>query len=166
MVDAIAALGIFASVTTHRGRVTLEEIKRYSMAAPCALVVVSGGRGDTDTQVVASSRRLTVFIVVKNGTVQSDAAALSLVDELIKLIHNNRWGIDDAELPVSINDDNLYSAQLDAVGVALWAISWEQNLQLTDEVEPTMANFVTFVGDWKDGDKVVMQSIATMEQDP
>jgi hypothetical protein len=58
-----------------------------------------------------------------------------------------RWNDEHAHLPENVADENLFSA--DALGICLWAITWDQGYDIIDVDPATIADdFDHCYGDW------------------
>lgn len=170
MVSAIqTAIPTLNSCEAHGGRFGLQDLKHYAKRAPAIVVTNLGGtntRREGGTKV--SDRQWAAFVITK-GTSQErrDAQALVLVQELLKLLpdQSGRWGDDNAHIPENIDDDNLFSVELDKQGIALWAVTWTQGY----DIEPSTSgldDFVTLYGTWdmaEQDDQTDMESITTLE---
>lgn len=127
--EAVPAL---RASTPHGGRFNLQELRRYAVSAPCILVACLGAPKITEegSQLVAKLR-WAAFVLARDTKGQSRGAeALLLVEALLGVIRGNRWELEHAHRPESLRAENLYSGKLDTHGVALWAITWEQSLDL------------------------------------
>jgi len=77
-----------------------------------------------------------LFVITRDAPgLPRDMAALNITEELIRMISLNQWGVTRQAgfgvlLPTRLQADNIYSAQIDRQGVAMWAISWRQTLIL------------------------------------
>lgn len=137
MRDSIVAalapeMGSATKVEAHGGRFTLQELKRRAqgrVSVPVAcLGVISAEPGAAGTNVTAAWG---AYVVCGDRTgISRDTGALSIVTALLPLIAGNEWGREDVDAPQRIRADNLYSSQLDKSGVALWAVTWRQEIIL------------------------------------
>ena len=62
-------------------------------------------------------------------------------------VAGNRWGLEWAHIPEEIRCDNLYEAELDKTGVAIWAVTWQQRIEVTRE--QTLESFNTLSAAWQ-----------------
>lgn len=135
------------TVEPHGGRFDAGEIKRVSARAPAAFVSIlntrQAGRSDSDVVTIG------LFVSAKDlpGN-HRGAQAGALVSALLALVKNNRWGLDDAEgIPQGVNSRNLYGTNVDRQGIALWAITWQQQFEIGDEPDLEELNsFITYHG--------------------
>ncbi len=72
------------------------------------------------------------FVVTRDTrTAKRDLGAVALVDTLARLVPGNRWGLEASRsVPENVRGDNLFSATVDKAGVAMWAVSWQQSMEL------------------------------------
>ena len=136
---------------SHGGRFDLNELRRVSSKAPAVYVATLGFSNLKESSgayeaIVAWG----AFVVAKDQPkVKRDQVALAIVDMLSLIIPGNNWGL-DAVLgsPERIQADNLFSALIDKAGVAMWAITWRQHMQLgqsmTEAELATLDIFKTF----------------------
>ena len=121
-------------VASHPGRFTEAELERLILkarAVPVGIEQVTDlqtqGPGGIRAQLVVSA-----YIVCGDSpAAPRHLAALGLVDSLLAGIPYQRWGTPwlTAALPASLRADNLYSGEINAKGLALWALSWQQGIQ-------------------------------------
>jgi len=135
-------------VASHGGRFSLKDIQRIAAQTPAVRVGCLGVRG-----VETSGGRVTVtavfgafVITTDKGQSKRDAAGLLLTGQVLACIPGNDFGIEQAEHPVetSIKADNLYSGQLEGKGIALWACTWQQQLEIEALDFDSLADFVTY----------------------
>lgn len=145
-----AALPAGTSVEAHRGRFdSAAEIQRFATKAPAVLVacvrsqVLNPGSG---LLVVRASWAL--FVITRDRPqLPRDTGALALTEALLLTVGGNSWGRSDVGEPTDLEATNLYAGTVDNLGVALWAVTFEQ--LITDPVLDAatltaMAGFVTF----------------------
>jgi hypothetical protein len=117
----------------HGGRFDAAELKRVSTKAPAVFVAYLGFRdlvyanGEYQANVAWGA-----FVVGKDKhPVHRDLVAAALVDRLAMIVPENMWGTDDClGSPQSVRGDNLFSSGVDKLGVAMWAVSWQQSMVL------------------------------------
>jgi hypothetical protein len=118
---------------SHGGRFDLQELRRVSSKAP-AIYVAS--LGFSNLKESSGSYEATVawgaFIVAKDQRgAKRDQVALAIVDMLSLIVPDNSWSLDETlGAPERVQADNLFSALIDKAGVAMWAITWRQHMQL------------------------------------
>lgn len=134
-------------VGTHGGTFGGDDLKRYSTQSPYAVVVANGAR---DSDIQATTIRIVVdfvcFIIVRGSSDEKrDAASLELVTRVLRAVHTNRWGVMEASAPEEIEWRNPYSPSVDKLGITIQAVTWEQRLQITNEIpEGDLDDFETF----------------------
>lgn len=77
---------------------------------------------------------ISAFIICSDTTgTDRHRSAINLAEILLKVLPHNRWQSEHltAVLPGSIQADNLYSADIERKGVAIWAIAWQQSVKNT-----------------------------------
>jgi len=153
-----AGLPSLRAVEAFGGRVDSRELQRMLAAAPAAHVAVLGVNPATQLRggAVALSVDTAVFLTTASrpGTPR-DAAALTLLDALLRLIPESDWGLDsDVQPPTGIRAQNLYGAEIDKKGLALWAVTWRQQIFVGGTDEALLDAFVTFHADYDMGDTV------------
>ena len=114
------------------------EIRRHVTQAP-AVIVTCLGAGDYARQaqgVWTLEAQLAAYILCRDTppTLTREVQALGLVTAVLKAVARATWS-DPAAFGVvpgdSLDATNLYSGDLDSVGVALWAVTWRQTVLLT-----------------------------------
>lgn len=127
------ALPALPSIEAHAGRFTPEEVKRAGAQTPALRVVVvdvpqieASNVGTADVDVLMG-----VYVVTRDTPASPrDKAALATVTALTTIVPENRWGLDYAERPEGMRADNLYSGDVDKLGLALWAMTWLQTIRV------------------------------------
>lgn len=121
----------FRKVEAADGRFDVNDLKRLAVYAPSALVAVLNGDCRREAAVAVGDVKIAVFIVT-GGTsaLHRGDAAITLVEAVVGLAAANHWAYSDAKPPQTIRFENLYSGAIDKLGVALWAVRWEQRLDL------------------------------------
>lgn len=149
IVDTIrTALGAGVKhVAAHSGRFSSSELGRVSAKAPAVFIAALAqsninSRNGSDTATVSWA----AFVVTRDfPNLPRDVSALAVVDALKHIIPENRWGLtDEAEgTPKNIQAQNLFSADIDTKGVAMWALSWQQDIADTSALDVNaLANFL------------------------
>lgn len=138
--------------TTHGGRFDEAQLRAWGAQAPCAIVAALGvpaieKQGGQVTITVTWG----VFIVTKDTlSLKRDEAMLVLVPNILTIVEpEQRWGFDGAWAPDDIKAENLYGAKLDAMGVALWAVTWTQKQDITIVNASDLADFLRVRGDFR-----------------
>ncbi len=73
-----------------------------------------------------------LFIMVKGKTIRSRRRGVKLIVEaLLKFLNVGTWTTDECyQQPMNVKDKNLYSTDIDEMGLALWVIRWDQLVQI------------------------------------
>ena len=145
MADLQARLGAGVKVLGHGGRFSADELQRYGAAAPCVLVAVLGlgelnPLGSTIDATVACAA---LVVTADRPNLSRDAGALAIVTTLAPILPANSFAL-DVSGAVAVRADNLYSAQVDKLGVALWAFTWRQPAVTLTALDPAaLSDFLT-----------------------
>lgn len=125
--DLQTRLGAGVKVAGHGGRFGADELQRYGAVAPAALVSILGladlqAQGSTIDATVACA---VLIVTADRPGLARDLGALAIVTTLAPALPGNDFGLDISGA-TGVRADNLYSATVDKLGVALWALSWRQ----------------------------------------
>lgn len=136
--------------SAHPGLLSVDDLRRLSLHAPSVRVAcLNVPRLERQGPVTVVHARWAVYVVVRGGSTEPrDEGALALVTKLCRLVQSNRFGVTGAHTPRGEVADNLYSAALDGIGVALWALTWEQGVDVTDFNDADLGEFKKFFGEW------------------
>lgn len=129
--EAIPAL---REVTAHDGRFDLDEVRRWAAKAPSVRVAVLGAPtfGAQGRQPYAEVR-FGAFLLcagVPTAATRRGDEALAYVDQLCALIATNDWGLSTTQAPIGMSAQNMFTAQLDKLGIAMWAFTWRQHVDI------------------------------------
>ena len=163
IVDTIKADAVLQTlnvdVRTHRGRFTLDDLKTVA-TRPMSCLVSCLAIKETDLQGGVNFCRCVwgAFIMtVDKPQVSRDEAALIILTRLMMVIPGNLWGL-DITAPEELTANNLYSGSAADKGIVIWAVTWDQkvDLPLTDEAMlAALDDFLRWHADWdlapKDG---------------
>lgn len=143
------------SVAGHGGRVTLDELRRLALpaSAPVALVAVLGGSGEREGGAGTGTCEAQVAVFVAclgDSQTLRDAEALVVAEAVFVQAIRNAWDYSDAQAPARIRVDNLFSGKIDRHGLALWAVTWRQqvNVGYTDDYATSLDDFNRLHTDW------------------
>lgn len=121
-------------VEEYSGQLSAKGTGRVSLSPPCILVTVLSAKyqsepGTGEVDVVA---RLAAYVVSNNARSRNarNQDALTLTDLVVIGTHGNRWGLDKVEPAKVERAENLVSAQFDDKGLAVWAVTWSQEIRL------------------------------------
>jgi hypothetical protein len=139
------------SVFTHGGQFDLDQVKRYSAKAP-AIIVACLRMGSIEIQGgerVADLRWVAMILERNRDNDRRGVLALAKLELLTHLIAENRWGLDFTTAPATgFNAANLFSGAVDAKGLAMWAVVWDQKIDLVGTFADSLADFKTLVTDY------------------
>ena len=129
--------GVF--VATHEGEFRIDDVRRYAQRTP-AVIVSLGGFDGNQNQIVSKSGALVscmLVIFTENRPANlKDKGSLSLVTQVYRLLTNKQfWAMDDLSAPRNIKGKNYYSTGLDKLGVSLWSIGFDTEVDLYDDSE-------------------------------
>lgn len=142
-----AALPKGVSVGTHGGRFeSAEEIKRYITKGPAVLVAcIRIPLTNPGCPRIMLPAGWAIFVITKDVPgAPRDQGAIALTEAVLLEVNNNTWGRSDVMVPTDIDARNLYSAKIDNLGVALWAVTFTQMVNDLAVDPSTLHNFVTF----------------------
>ncbi|MDH4122376.1 MAG: hypothetical protein OEV94_11805 [Deltaproteobacteria bacterium] len=168
IVAALAPLVPGGNCQAHDGRFNLDNLKTLATKTPALLAACLGiPKIEMQSQ---GDYRLTaqwaVFVLGKDlpaagGAAKTGrgAAALALAQAVLLTTAGNRWGAANTQAPTDLKAENLFSAPADqAAGLALWAVSWRQTVEVQAMTAADIAalnDFLRFYADWdlapKDG---------------
>lgn len=110
----------------HDGRFDLRELGRFIARAPSVRVACLGLKPREKGE---HALLMAAFIITtdRRGLARG-TAALTILETLAARTTGAFWGRDDIGAAERVTGANLYSADADRQGVALWALSWEHRL--------------------------------------
>lgn len=124
----------------HDGRWNIEEVKRWAVRSPALLVACTGvSRTETPGERwTDADLQLGIFVLTGDKpALPRGRAALALVDWLLLYVPRARWGVAPLGEAVGLQAANHFDADLDKLGVALWAVTWRQELRLEAAADGT-----------------------------
>jgi hypothetical protein len=139
------ALPSLKEVKAHGGRFSLEELKAASARAPSVRVACLGFSDIASTEVGVKAQTVWGAFVIAGDQAQAhrDALALTIVSALALLVPGNCWGLDaTVDQARQVRADNLFSRDLDKNGVALWAVTWRQEVDIAGSDLTELNDFV------------------------
>lgn len=143
-----AGVTAFESVATFGGEFSVADILRYAVKSPAARV---GCVGFSDGVYEAGTKAIIIqwiiVIVTRDGTVKRDAQALTLTEAVTGLVLGNNWGLQTGR-PTDVRGRNLYSGEIDKKGLAIWAVTWVQRLEVDEYDETALDDFETMYTEW------------------
>jgi len=140
-------------VKTHGGRFDEAQLRAWGAHAPCAIVAaLSVPTLEKQGGQVVADVEWGVFVVTKDTlSLKRDEAMLVLVPNVLAIVEpEQRWGnFEGAWCPENIKAMNLYGAKLDAMGVALWVVTWTQKQDINIINASDLADFLRVRGDFR-----------------
>jgi hypothetical protein len=121
-------------VEEYAGQLNANATDRVTIAPPGILIAVLSAKyvADPGTGEIDLVARLAAYVVTNSARSRNarNQDALALTDLVIVGVHGNRWGLDNVEPAKVERAENLVSAQFDKKGLAVWAVTWSQELRL------------------------------------
>ena len=121
-------------VAEHPGRFTEAELGQIVMKKRAVRVAIEAvpqvsvsGPGHIQAQLLMSA-----FVICGDSAAgPRHQVAIDLIEQIALAVPHQRWGVSYLRpvLPASLTIDNLYNGEIDAKGIALWAIAWQQGYQ-------------------------------------
>lgn len=161
--DLAEWLGTDVRVEAHGGRFDRNELSRHSRRAPAVLVAAMGIPEVADTpQPATPTLQFTAFVMTRDAPgAPRDTQALTLVESVLRRLPGSRWGLARGQRPERINAENLYSGEIDQIGIAMWAISWRQALTLRPVKDVAeLGDFAIYAAEHQVGDGPATESQA------
>ena len=127
-------------VSIHGGGFTFDELKKYAKRSPAAIVALLKIDAEYTAGATAAYCHFVVVLVTEDRPASEKRdQAIDYSDLLLRIINRsgNRWGLSTQNVgaPLDITARNLYARPLDDQGVAMWAIAWSQQIDLTEETD-------------------------------
>jgi len=149
--DAVeTGVSSFKHVAVHGGRFTSDEIRRYAVKAPAALVACLGIDNIVDTMVdLVATMRWGIYVVTRgDSSTRRDSEALTLIQALAVLVKGNDFDESALVRPENLRAENIYSGGIDNKGIALWALTWTQDQSISDFDLSELDDFDTYHAQW------------------
>lgn len=121
------------------GRIDKAAIDRIGVAAPAVLVSQFGARIGTTSAGPQHYYLVDVsaFVITKDAPgLDRDEAAATIVQALLQALPDHRWGEPGLGEMTDIAAHSLVTIELQKAGVALWAVTWRQQVAFTGSPEP------------------------------
>ena len=138
----------FNVVKSHGGIFNRAEYKRIAVKTPGCSVAIFGGPVTRNGKIGVCMARVVAFIVAK-GTSETkrDVEAMVLAESVANLAAADAWGY-EAKAPEEIGLANLYSGDIDRDTIAIWSVTWQQLVDLSDFDLSTLDDFYKAHVDW------------------
>lgn len=123
------------TVSWHGGDFNLEDLRTYGANAPAlVLALLRVGHEQQDGSTVAMAHWGLVALTVDDKALDKHTGCLVLLDATLRAVGQSIFGTGPM---VGKNDKldavNEYSRALDELGIAMWALAWQQKIELVDE---------------------------------
>jgi phage gp37-like protein len=143
-------VGDAVQVFKHGGTFDLAQINRYAAKAPAVVVSLLAMRDYSieGTERVADLRWIMMVITKSRPNEERDEKLLAILEILLHLIGDQRWGIDGVHRTTNINGANMFTAKVDAKGLALWSLTWDQKTDMEGTFQGSLDDFITLSTKW------------------
>lgn len=141
------------------GRMDIEEMRRHSKGLPAAFVACTATRDGSMQYGKFACRGLFVVIIAVRSRPEGQAVPQDRAHNIVRLLSRalkavasaKNWGnAEVTSVPAKVASTNPYSTKADENGLALWAITWEQDLELIGDPAPAELPDLTEIhADWK-----------------
>lgn len=141
-------------VYEHGGAFSLEDIKRYTQKSPAVVIGCLGIPSfEFQSTVTVANVSFGAFCIAQNNVRDNrDVAALLLMESVAVETIANRWDGSASQAPRNVSAANLYSQPLDKMGVAMWAVRWDQKVDLQRNAIATLDDFLTMYSTYDVGE--------------
>lgn len=169
--STVRAALLTVNVAEHGGPINAAEIKRWATKSPAVRVACLGiPKVQVGPSIFMDAAWAAFCVESDRPGVQGhrDVRALLLTQSVIGVVGQNaqRWGLTATGVPEAIQAANMYAADIDGMGIALWAVRWRQVVRI-DQVDVTsLDNFKTFFAEYSVGptdDTPVTEQKITLE---
>lgn len=135
--------GFKVAVSALGGRLDAEELKRILTTLPAVKVAcLDVGVAEIQGDEVACTASWGAFVLAKDEPgCPKDAAALTVVAELLRTIPGCDWSAAADSEPTGLRAENLFGSSLT---VALWAVTWRQKVSLKAVSPDQLRDFLLF----------------------
>lgn len=147
----------------HGGRFSPEELKRWAVKGPAVLVALLNIGDPWLGNGVETPVTLVIYIIAKDTPDASrDVIALNLVQGIYQQLGGQTWSNEMfVSEPEKVRAQNLFSTELDKTGIAMWAITFTQNISLglSEQTLADLNDFLRYSGQAATADGQVLQEI-------
>jgi hypothetical protein len=173
-----AALPELKTVEVSGGNITLAEKGRRSRPLPAAWVFCAGSDDGTLQGNKVRTRATFVVILAVQARVEGQPQKQERQHQIARLagralqavIKAGVWGDPEVEsAPRNVDSRNKYTTDADKNDLALWAISWEQNIALADDPPPAeLPDLLHIHAEWElqDGTTPAVDAVDDIEFTP
>lgn len=117
------------------GRFDLARLQAKGIQAPAVLISRLDGRIDAQLSGpwISFGFDMAAFVVTRDSLgLDRDTAAANIVQALLRLVPNNRWGLEDVGEAEKVRAQTLVSTASDKLNVHLAAVTWVQPVSFTE----------------------------------
>lgn len=147
-IAAVLDAKVDAKVIEYGGTFDRAALKRVSVQAPALVVTCTGVPRFAVQGPVVTAEATWACISVATGRTR-EAVALALFEEVAAAVPYQRWNGSATHAARDIVGANLHSAELEAMGVNMWALRWRQSVDLDRQALANLGDFEKFYGDYK-----------------
>lgn len=121
------------SIDAHPGLFDLAELKRITTLYPAVRVSLLGSNSISE---IENGENQVVFQMAATIATDDqapktkDEVSLEILEALMALIPGQRWGVTGVSEAQNVNASNLYDAEVDLHGVAMWTVTWDQPIRV------------------------------------
>lgn len=135
-------------VVAAGGRLNVEDLRRLGARTPCIAVAALGAPAFNERSTIKEcDLRWVAYLITKDVPGSSrDAQALAFLAPLFAAIASNSWG--EGQRPTELTADNLYTRQIDELGLALWAVTWRQRIEVAPFDHTKLDKFLELVAQY------------------
>ncbi|EGU39600.1 hypothetical protein [Vibrio scophthalmi] len=133
-------------VVRHKGRFdTAEELSRFALKNNVIGVAALKASNHDRRAGSKADISMVAYVVTRGAAKDMDASVVCelLTSKVIELVSRERWGVHNCSEAKNIIATNLYSATPDGFGVCIWAVSWVQNMSMSEPIYTTLDDFTT-----------------------
>ncbi len=127
-----------AQVEMYNGPLTDPLSTRKAIRTPACFITCVGGKPDADpgTSQVDFDARFMALLVTRSQSASENPAhsVIALAEAVMLRVRLTRWGLDDVGVAVILASRNEFNAKLDALGLQVWRVEWNQKVRLGDSV--------------------------------
>jgi hypothetical protein len=125
------------NVSIHGGNFTDVELKDYGKKAPHLVVSLLDTPIETRGGAPVATANMVIVVIEndrKGPAADRHTRALSLADATLRALVRLVLTVPDTTFPKNVRAHNLYSPAWDRNGLASWAITWQQDVKLSESV--------------------------------
>jgi hypothetical protein len=138
----------------HAGKWDAKELKRYAQRPPAFFFTVMGGAVERQPDINFPAQCVGVLMCEDRKGQRKEDQVLEYSDLILRSLGSTEndtclWGLSNAiKRPYKIAARNMHSADIDAEGVALWAVTWQQSFDLTEESDGSIVPLAGWNASW------------------